>query len=205
MNIVLRCSVALLPLLAGAGIGQAADLTYTEPAPYSPPADSKPWQGFYIGILGGYHHTDIDGAPGSQSNASLGAYGGYNYQFDNNIVIGAEGDYNIAFGDYDHSPYSLSSFGSIRGRLGYAFDRTLVYGTGGLALADFSSVGPVPDPGMETGWTAGGGVEYMFPNNISARAEYLYMNFDDALGGPAAPAGADTSIQSLRIGMGVNF
>ena len=206
MKTLLRCSVALLPLLAGTGLTQAADLINSEPAPYSPPpADAKPWQGFYVGVLGGYFDTHVQGAPGNQSNASLGVYGGYNYQFDNNIVIGAEADYSYAFGDYKGFEYNLSSFGSVRGRIGYAFDRTLIYGTGGLAIADFSSDVPGPSPDLDTGWAAGAGVEYLFPNNISAKAEYLYMDIQDSLNDVGAPPGTTTTIQSLRIGMGVNF
>ncbi len=53
MKTLLRCSVALLPLMAGAGISQAADVISPEPAPYTPPAYDRIWQGFYLGVLGG--------------------------------------------------------------------------------------------------------------------------------------------------------
>jgi outer membrane immunogenic protein len=91
---------------------------------------------------------------------------------------------------------SFSSFtthipvqGSVRGRLGYAFDRILVYVTGGAEFADvqntFSSRGIIGAfPGgtdsfssVRTGWTLGGGVEYAIADNWSLRAEYRYTDF----------------------------
>jgi outer membrane immunogenic protein len=48
-----------------------------------------------------------------------------------------------------------------------AFDRALIYATGGFAFADDA-----------TGWTVGGGLEYAFTNNLSAKVEGLYVNLD---------------------------
>ncbi|WP_262271604.1 outer membrane protein, partial [Microvirga yunnanensis] len=50
---------------------------------------------------------------------------------------------------------------------GVAFDRALIYATGGFAFADDA-----------TGWTVGGGLEYAFTNNLSAKVEGLYVNLD---------------------------
>ncbi|WP_412760119.1 outer membrane protein, partial [Methylobacterium guangdongense] len=90
----------------------------------------------------------------SQDGFSGGAQIGYNFQLTpgNGVVFGIEADAqyldfgrnrNSAFitggalanGYYVTDPRGLSSldyFGTVRGRLGYAFDRTLVYGTGGF-------------------------------------------------------------------------
>jgi opacity protein-like surface antigen len=80
--------------------------------------------------------------------------------------------------------------GTIRARTGFAFDRVLIYGTGGVAFAGFSSIfsvngtdaiGPFFANGRgsttRVGWTAGGGVQYAINNNWSVRVEYRYSDF----------------------------
>jgi outer membrane immunogenic protein len=85
---------------------------------------------------------------------------------------------------------SQDYLGTVRGRLGYLFTPTLlVYGTGGLAYGQTSlsasTFGPTWNPPLagattysetRVGWTAGGGVEWMFAPNWSAKAEYLYYD-----------------------------
>ena len=75
--------------------------------------------------------------------------------------------------------------GSVRSRLGWAFDRWLVYATGGWAIADirtdYGFPGATPFHREErtrtNGWTVGGGIEYAFLNNWSFRAEYRFTDF----------------------------
>jgi len=79
-------------------------------------------------------------------------------------------------------------FGTVRGRLGYAIDRTLLYATGGLIYGDVKSTSlstftPAPQftyggssSGTRAGYTVGGGVEYAFTNNWTVRAEGLYFD-----------------------------
>ena len=83
---------------------------------------------------------------------------------------------------------SLDWLGSTRARVGYAWDRLMVYGTGGVAYGGASTHLNVFDAvdgfafstgggsSSRTGWTVGGGVEYAFTNNIVLGAEYLYYN-----------------------------
>jgi outer membrane immunogenic protein len=86
---------------------------------------------------------------------------GYNFQF-NRVVLGIEGD--ISFTDW----HETDAFGTVRGRLGYAWERVLPYVTAGLAIAD-----------SETGWTAGGGIELAVSDNVSLRGEYLHFDVAD--------------------------
>ena len=81
--------------------------------------------------------------------------------------------------------------GSIRGRLGFAWDRVLIYATGGVAFGgintDITVFGtdffgtPVFGSGNRSttrvGWTVGGGLEYALTNNWSVRAEYRFTDF----------------------------
>jgi outer membrane immunogenic protein len=145
---------------------------------------------------------------GSTTNNSGGVVGGgqigYNFQFGSMIVVGAEADIqgtSIGSGGNNNtvtvfpSPNvpgaflvpiatgnnvgtSIPWFGTVRGRAGFLVTPTLlVYGTGGFAyggvqgnVSGFSNT--------RTGWTAGGGVEWLFMPNWSAKAEYLYVDLD---------------------------
>ena len=79
---------------------------------------------------------------------------------------------------------------SLRGRVGYAFDRTLIFATGGIAFTQFSAEADLcngaslnADQSL-TGWTVGAGAEYAFTDNWIGRLEYRYYDFgDDALDG----------------------
>jgi outer membrane immunogenic protein len=153
----------------------------------------------------------------SNRNASNGFSGGgqvgYNYQFTpgSGVVAGVEADAQyLGFGSNRSAasfvgtpnpdltfvnPNGLSTldyFGTVRGRLGYAFDRTLVYGTGGFAYGGGggSSVG-LPNRSSDTfrtGWAAGGGVEYALPSDsflnffkssaVTVKIEGLYVSLD---------------------------
>ena len=141
--------------------------------------------------------------PSAISNDETGFIGGaqigYNYQI-GNVVLGVETD--IQYTDISsrtsrvgtsnaNSVFSqdLDYLGTVRLRAGYAFDRVMVYATGGLAYGDVSnratffnavSPGQVDYVGsksdVKVGYTVGGGVEYAFTNNLSLKAEYLYYD-----------------------------
>jgi outer membrane immunogenic protein len=123
---------------------------------------------------------------------------GYNFQ-SGNIVYGAEIDYGLSSAkksvsgvNVNDSRYSyvgdigIESFGSARLRLGYAFDNSaMVYATGGLAFAkvrdSFQAIfAGVPyswtGTGWRTGYTVGGGLEYMFDPHWSVKGEALYYD-----------------------------
>ncbi len=90
------------------------------------------WSGLYFGANGGYGWADND----SSINGGFGGGQiGYNFQR-GKIVFGAETDIRAPVLRGAASA-TLDYFGTVRGRVGYAFDRTLVYGTGGLPMADF--------------------------------------------------------------------
>lgn len=203
MKNLFRGTVAAAALLAFVGGAQAADLM-DAPTGY--------WSGFYVGGQVGYYDATWDfpgGGPDFDAGdgVSLGGYAGVNYEMNNNLVVGIEGDYNAAFGDdvVGGPPFQIGSFGSIRARIGYAMDATLIYVTGGLALIDgeASFSGP-PDPGFEIGYAVGGGVEHFLNSTISAKLEYLYMASSD-FGPPALPPGTDLEMHTVRAGVAFHF
>ena len=69
-------------------------------------------------------------------------------------------------------------FGTVRGRLGFAFDRALIYVTGGLAYGGVGMRTSSSNTTRSAGWTVGGGLEYAFTNNWTAKIEGLYVNID---------------------------
>ena len=184
MKKILLSSVALLGLATGA---LAADLpSRRAPAPIIAAVPVFTWTGFYVGVNAGYGWNANDSITVGGVTFDLddeggfvgGAQAGYNYQI-GSFVVGLEGDIQYAdFGgddrfDFDgdgilDDDFNTSDwFGTVRARAGVAFDRALIYATGGFAFADNA-----------TGWTVGGGLEYAFTNNLSAKIEGLYVNLD---------------------------
>jgi iron complex outermembrane recepter protein len=163
----------------------------------SPPVT---WTGVYLGINGGFtfggsNWTDsVTGGSTGDFGTSGFVFGGTlgaNYQVES-LVFGIEADGDWAdtsgFGTFTASAlctggcFTTSSWlSTVRGRAGYAFDRFLVYGTGGAAFGsvrtNFSN-DPVTSS-IEAGWTVGAGVEVAFARNWSAKAEYLFVNLAD--------------------------
>ena len=144
------------------------------------------WSGAYLGLQAGYGwaHADVAVAtvpPTGETYDLDGFFGGvlagYNLQF-GNVVVGIEGDINASAIELDENgaELDLDRFGSLRGRLGFAFDRTLAFGTAGIAFAHVVPGGGDADVDF-TGWTAGVGVERAFTENWLGRAEYRYYDF----------------------------
>jgi outer membrane immunogenic protein len=187
------------------------------------------WTGFYVGLNAGgswgHQTNDLITVPGgvtvfSNSDHLNGFIGGgqlgYNWQKDH-WVFGLEADFQGSSQKGDGSffvpsaflaanfPTSISYsdklnwFGTVRGRVGYAFDRWLPYLTGGWAyghgeLSGTSTIGATTTTFSASqdysGWTVGGGLEWAFSGRWSAKAEYLYIDFGD---GPTVTAnGAGT-------------
>ena len=158
-------------------------------------SDRYNWTGFYLGLnAGGSFGTNTVTASGGGGSASVkepgflgGAQVGANYQT-GPVVWGFEADYDastqnksLPAGVLTGSTSQMPWFATLRGRVGIAFDRTLVYGTAGGAAGELRSIAAIPAGTTSTTvtygtWTAGGGVEYGITDNLSARVEYLYLD-----------------------------
>ncbi len=229
-------SLGTIAALAG-GTAQAADLgarPVYKAAPAVAPAFT--WTGFYIGGNIGFASTrsSVDNDPSSPAGTWLlapidangtkfigGLQAGYNWQIQN-FVLGLEGDYSFGSGTRNGTGTSLagtdtfsarlSSLATIRGRLGIAFDRLLVYGTGGVAFAKFDDTltDALPftaSPSSNvTGWTAGGGLEYAFTDHWTARAEYLHAGFSSRSATASTAGYVFTFKDTVDIGrVGINY
>ncbi len=222
--------------LAGSG-AQAADLLVRKSPPPLIVTQPFTWTGFYIGGQIGYawgsdRTTEFftqTGAPTgltwaySPDGVVGGVHAGFNYQF-SSFVVGLEGDIeaaNIHGGFVDPGGAGTTHVdvqGSVRGRLGYAFDRFMLYGTGGVAIANLKNrytnpVGPLVEnvTNTRTGWTVGGGLEYAFTNAITARVEYRYSDFGNyrhasTIAFPGILTGEqEPSFHTVRLGVSYKF
>jgi outer membrane immunogenic protein len=216
-----RIVVACLGLLGLAATANAADLPRR---PYGPPPQPVyvpvyNWSGLYIGINGG-------GAWGDAKWDSVGTYDvtgamvggtiGYNWQV-TQWVFGLEGD--IDWTNIEGKTNAACAFGckttnswlaTVRGRIGYSFDRFLPYITAGLALGDIKAHQPGFVGGDDTnvGWTAGAGFEFVIAGNWSAKAEYLYVDlgkFNCGIGCGNGINPDNVSLTSHVFRGGVNF
>ena len=230
--------------LALATAAQAADMT--APATYD---WTGFYLGANAGISwnnsGVDNNFDVDGdgindlnnkIEGDQTAFTAGGIVGYNYQIDQ-IVLGVEADFNyLGFSDSNSrsvdvigldgidtitgkSSFEADWFGTIRGRLGYAIDNVLIYGTGGLAYGHMSADGKVTaslagdtvgtwkgsTDSTNWGWTVGGGMEYGI-DNWSLGLEYLYVDLgsgewngnNDLFDGSRLKGNADYAFSTAR-------
>ncbi len=183
---------SLLTVVAGAGVALAADLPNYEPPPaaaYSP-APAWSWTGPYAGLTGGYAWGTA--APGTSSSGWVGgAYLGYNLQTNQNLVVGVEGD--VTATSKASNPWN----GTFRGRLGYAWDRFMLYGTAGVAVGGVHDTG-TPSSATKVGWTAGAGLEAAITDNVTGRIEYRHTDL-------GTHAGSSYTSNDVLVGVGFKF
>lgn len=185
------------------------------PVAYEQPAPISNWSGAYLGATGNYDWGRFTGNGGDRDADGFGGglYGGYNMQ-SGQIVYGAEADVNL--GDEKGSAGSNNGVGlegkqgvngSIRARVGYDMNPFLLYGTGGLAISNNKVSDPTSsDKATALGYTVGAGVEAMVTNNITARVEYRYSDYQDkdfSLDSGSVSRGFDD--HSVKAGIGVKF
>jgi outer membrane immunogenic protein len=159
---------------------QAADLPYGSRAPYTvnQPLNVYSWAGPYLGANLGYAWGSVDNNVTKPSGFAGGVQGGYNWQ-SGPLVFGVEGDLQATGADDTFAPWKFSNpwFGTVRGRIGYAFNNILFYGTGGLAFGELrGETFGLSETHTNAGWTAGVGAEFGFAPNWSAKVEYLYVD-----------------------------
>jgi outer membrane immunogenic protein len=184
-------------VFAVSGSAFAADLPNRNKAPAAPVyAPAFTWTGVYLGVNAGYGFGQISKA-GAYFDDPQGFVGGgqvgYNYQISPNFVLGLEAD--IQYADLRAKTNAVGRtggltagtkngvewFGTVRPRVGYAIDRTLLYVTGGLAYGEQKLTVPGVGSGSSTnvGYTLGAGVEYAFTNNLTGKVEGLYLDLND--------------------------
>ena len=179
----------------------------------------------------------------SSTSAIGGIHGGFNWQAAPAWLLGVEADWDwTSLGKTDSAPINFGGvpFGvsntsvtdhinwlaSVRGRVGYVMDSTMLYATGGVAwthqeLSGFlqpnnaALVAPYSTSNTKTGWVAGAGIEHIMAAQWIVRAEWLHYGFSGATVADACAAigcpgtgfitYGRTNIDTLRVGVSYLF
>jgi outer membrane immunogenic protein len=202
------------------------------PAAYVPAPPPFSWTGFYLGGNAGYgwssgSGTLTTGFPNPVGTDTFSASGngfvgggqaGFNYQW-SSVVIGLEADFQGSTGSgtltgTGAAPITATAkdpwFGTVRGRLGYAWDRVLLYATGGgvygnATASGTSGVTPFSSSATYVTWTAGAGVEAAFWGPWSAKVEYLYAGSPSSVPSVTGTSAISGKANSNIIRAGINY
>jgi outer membrane immunogenic protein len=187
----------------------AADLPVSglpgPPLPGPPPYFVAPphvWTNLYVGLNGGgtFDSRFSLNSTFGPFTADLGSVSGNGFLGGGQVgaqiqyqwtVLGIEADFQGSSQDHSDTfdvfgiPLTVSEsmpwFGTVRGRIGWALNNVLLYGTGGIAVVDGKLSGSalgltLSKENSHVGWTAGGGVEWAFAPHWTVKAEYLYLD-----------------------------
>lgn len=194
----------------------AADAVLQEPtvpvAP-DPVIDTSQWGGFYAGIYGGYSWFDANVSPlgeAEDEDFKFGGYTGYNFEFDNQIVTGVELNGGFANAEASAAGTTVEQEwdASIRGRLGYAFENSLIYSFAGLAVTGVEARSITgSDSQTLTGYNVGAGFERQILDGITARVEYGFSDYGSESFGTGGGVNNEIDFKedSVNIGLGVKF
>jgi outer membrane immunogenic protein len=236
MKKFLLASIALMAMSVAAS---AADLARKAPPPAPVPmAPISSWDGFYIGAMGGYGWSDrasvtVGGVtftgPGDLRGGFVGGTAGYNFApMGSSFLLGIEVD--GAWANINRSATGASAFGtltltdkidaigSVTGRLGWTFGPGLLYAKGGWAWADQTLSATLAGPlavttasqsNFHSGWTVGGGFEYLFAPNWSGKIEYMYADLGSTTFGTgtlvAGGVGVGHTLNTIKGGINYHF
>jgi outer membrane immunogenic protein len=230
-----RVALTIILSVVAGGSAFAADLPQAPPpqAPVQYVPAALPvynWTGIYVGINGGWgfgsvkwsaigEGGDAPAPVSSHANDNGGVVGGTlgaNYQV-GPIVYGLEGDWDYSGVNTGTSSTVCGTFGAcqtgnnwlatVRGRIGFAADRVLFFGTGGGVFANMQTTASgVQTTHNQSGWTAGVGVEVAFADNWTAKLEYLYADLGNlsvtcstGISGPCGTAAPATIVGPVNI------
>jgi outer membrane immunogenic protein len=229
-----RFIAAAATIAATTGQVLAADLPMPNLAPPLPAAVYN-WTGFYLGINGGFgtgNSNWSDGPIGTTgsfptSGFLVGGTAGINYQIGEYVFgIEGDGDWTNLNGNSGSTCGAISAvltppvscqtqsqwLATVRGRVGYAFDRILLYGTAGAAFGNIQTGLNPPstfDSSVEAGWTVGAGLEFAFAQNWTGKVEYLFVDLPNGscttVGNCGGAAGSIVSFNENIIRAGLNF
>lgn len=235
---------AVLATLAAEDAGAADLGGKRKRAPAPPPADAVDyapspaiapiWQGVYWGLSVGYgwgdseHFYQRNDNHGTASNELTGGLAsvtvGYNHFVGNGVVLGIEGDIGlmdlsasdkVIFDGHVWKSEFGPFWGTLRARAGWLWNgKTLVYATGGLAIAEIDEVGigdaagqTATNQSVRSGWVLGAGVEHAFSPGMSAKIEYLHMDFGtyDGLSENQETYSFDNTVDLIRAGLNFKY
>lgn len=225
-NYRLLSALAAVAMICSFSPAVAADAVSQEAVPDAP-AQITNWSGAYIAGIAGYEsakghneHLNVNtfGGPGGtyDHKGDGGIYGaaiGYNWEFNNGVVVGAELgirsgtklDDGGAFAIYNNTTEtSLQYLGTAKARLGYDAGRWMPYVTAGVATGKMTSTQIYSPPALTatkwksskqaTGYVVGAGVDYRVSKHVVIGVEYNYTDLGKVKFGGLDSDGTDTQI-----------
>jgi outer membrane immunogenic protein len=228
MGRLLLASTFLFGLAGAASAADAVGIDAAQPAGFI-------WTGGYVGIVAGVNFLDGDitiplytrpDYNADSTSAAVGGKIGYNYQFENNVVLGAEASLVAVFNK--GSDRTTGAFGAetiqaganwqaqIVAKAGYAADRFMPYVKGGVAFLHANDVyysDPLPLGDSSrlsrtfTGWTIGVGVDYALTDNLILGVDYSYADFGshDFKNSQIGPTILEPSTQTVSASLSYKF
>ncbi len=148
------------------------------------------WRGFTVNPMIGYQTAQFNGLGGrylrNAQGFTFGGQAGYNFQV-GRVVFGPVADVSYSLMRAGASTWlanvnkaEIGWVGSARAKVGYTFDRFLIYGTGGVAFAQTKIDGPfASNTQTAPGWTAGGGVQFLWNPNSIVQLEYRRLEIQN--------------------------
>src|SRR4051812_17226103 len=199
--------IAIAAAVAGLTLpAQAADIPYGSRAPYTvnQPLNAYSWAGPYLGGNIGYAWGGGDNHGTRPSGFVGGVQGGYHFQ-SGPWVFGLEADIQASAANDRFAAWKFSNpwFGTVRGRVGYALNNVMFYGTGGLAFGELrGETFGLSESHTTAGWTVGAGAEMGFAPNWTAKIEYLYVDLSESR---FTITGMPNGYQFGLVRLGVNY
>ena len=222
-----RLALLLSLTCLSATSAMAADLGWNSgTSPMYSPTPASGWSGFYAGVNAGYGFGTFSRQPtaggaqvdGNAGGFVIGATAGYNADM-GGFVIGAETDLQYSQVGYSETIPGIGTFkatndffGTVRARGGMSFGQVMPFITGGFAYgrgtASVTDAANVVTSQSNThyGWTLGAGLEAKATENISIKAEYLYVDLGtQSYGGLPGVGGTDVTQRFGVIRAGLNY
>lgn len=198
-------------IVAVAGQANAADVMGGDDYSYNDQLSSgvHDWSGNYVGAQIGASSSRFPSPFSSRTGMLGGAVIGKNMQ-SGNIVFGGELEGNFAEAEHRIGKGGVlqqSWNGNVKAKVGYAFDKTLVYATAGYGATKFKTKGNASSaPGWEGGALVGIGVEQAISGPLSLKAEYDYQRFNDVKSRVnGVQQSNDLKNQSIKAGLNYRF
>jgi outer membrane immunogenic protein len=220
-----RIGILLSTLLLSTAAASAADLGWNSgTTPIYSPTPVAGWSGFYAGLNGGYGFgsTTREAVGGlevedNSDGFQLGGQVGYNMDM-GGFVLGAEADLQWANISYGEDIPGIGSFeagtdfyGTLRGRAGMSFGQVMPFVTAGVAagrgsasVTDGNNV-VTTQTATHVGWTAGAGLEAQATDNITFKAEYLYVDLGEQNYAGLPVGSQDVTQRFSVVRAGVNY
>ncbi len=168
----------------------------------------------------GYETLDYEGKASRRlkevSGFRAGAEVGYDKQI-GHLVVGVVADLSKSFASSSRSNFAdgsrlqsdLDLFGTVRGKVGYAAGRWMIFGTGGLSYARLriadSTVAGASEAKTLSGYAAGGGIEYIYNKDVTIRFEYTHLDFGDAKYNALSNESINPTMDVIGVGVTTRF